>query len=227
MNAPAAAAETRSADHQVRRPARHIRAVGGEAALIECADIADVRAVTAFLDDQHGDDVAEVVPAMATVLVVARPRRVDEMLRAVQHAAASRYQPPERPAAGLIRIEVRYGGADLAAVADDLGVSAAELVHRHTRIDWHVAFVGFTPGFGYLHSADWPFRPPRHPTPRLRVAAGSLAIADGFCGVYPHPSPSGWHRIGHTDAPVWDVARPQPALLAPGAVVRFIDVSAG
>jgi allophanate hydrolase subunit 1 len=54
------------------------------------------------------------------------------------------------------------------------------------------------------------------------VPAGAVGLADGFTGVYPRPSPGGWQLVGHTDAPLWDVDRDPPALLAPGTRVRFV-----
>jgi allophanate hydrolase subunit 1 len=49
-----------------------------------------------------------------------------------------------------------------------------------------------------------------------------VALAAGYCGVYPRESPGGWHLIGRTDAVLWDVHRAEPALLAPGTRVRFV-----
>lgn len=65
---------------------------------------------------------------------------------------------------------------------------------------------------------------PRLGSPRPRVPAGSVALADRFCAVYPGASPGGWRLIGTTDALLWDPDRPDPALLAPGDRVRFRTV---
>jgi KipI family sensor histidine kinase inhibitor len=62
---------------------------------------------------------------------------------------------------------------------------------------------------------------PRRDEPRTRVPAGSVALAGEFSGVYPRESPGGWQLIGRTEAVLWDVERPQPALLVPGMWVRF------
>jgi allophanate hydrolase subunit 1 len=55
------------------------------------------------------------------------------------------------------------------------------------------------------------------------VPAGSVGLAGEFSGVYPRSSPGGWQVIGTTDAVLWDVDRDPPALLVPGAVVRFVE----
>ena len=67
---------------------------------------------------------------------------------------------------------------------------------------------------------------PRLGSPRPRVPAGSVAVADRFCAVYPGASPGGWRLLGTTDAQLWDLDRPEPALLAPGTSVRFRNVDA-
>lgn len=135
-------------------------------------------------------------------------------------------------AAGSVLLDVRYDGPDLAEVAELAGVSTEEFVHRHTSITWVAAFGGFAPGFFYLVDARELEAPsaaalptiPRLPTPRPRVPAGSVAVADRFCAVYPGASPGGWRLLGTTDATLWDVDRPRPALLAPGTRVRFRDL---
>ena len=97
----------------------------------------------------------------------------------------------------------------------------AELVRRHTAGRYTVAFIGFAPGFAYLTGLDPLLRLPRLETPRVRVPAGSVAIADQYTGIYPRPCPGGWQLIGSTELAVWDVTREPPALLTPGTVVRF------
>ncbi len=66
---------------------------------------------------------------------------------------------------------------------------------------------------------------PRRTTSRVRVPAGSVALADRFTGVYPVATPGGWQLIGHTDAVLWDTDRQPPALLRPGVRVRFVEAT--
>ena len=88
-----------------------------------------------------------------------------------------------------------------------------------------MAFCGFTPGFAYLRGLDPVLVVPRLATPRVRVPTGSVAIADTWSAVYPRESPGGWRLIGRTDAVLWDLGRPSPALLAPGTRVRFAEAA--
>ena len=106
-------------------------------------------------------------------------------------------------------------------MADLLDMTTDELVRRHSGQQWTVEFAGFMPGFGYMSGADWPYRVPRRHTPRTRIPPGSIALADGFTGAYPQASPGGWQIIGTTDATLWDEQTDPPALLLPGAVIRF------
>jgi len=123
-----------------------------------------------------------------------------------------------------VEIPVVYDGADLDDVCAATGLTAHEVVARHTAMTYAVAFCGFAPGFAYLEGLDRALVVPRLATPRTRVPAGSVAIADTWSAVYPRESPGGWRLLGRTDVALWDLARPSPALLAPGTRVRFRSV---
>jgi len=90
-------------------------------------------------------------------------------------------------------------------------------------VEYTVAFSGFAPGFGYLTGLPEDLHVPRRATPRTRVPAGSVGLAGPYAGAYPRPSPGGWQLVGRTGAVLFDVERDQPALLRPGARVRFRD----
>ncbi len=112
-------------------------------------------------------------------------------------------------------------------IAQLTGLGVDEVIRRHQRAEYVVAFVGFAPGFGYLVGGDPALRVPRRSTPRTRVPAGSVALAGEFTGVYPREGPGGWQLIGRTEAVLWDLDRQPPALLAPGTRVRFVASSNG
>jgi KipI family sensor histidine kinase inhibitor len=67
---------------------------------------------------------------------------------------------------------------------------------------------------------------PRQTDPRLRVPAGSIAIAANMTAIYPVESPGGWHLIGATPVRLFDVRWRRPALLDPGDMVSFEPVDA-
>jgi KipI family sensor histidine kinase inhibitor len=84
-----------------------------------------------------------------------------------------------------------------------------------------VAFIGFAPGFAYLVGGDKRLAVPRRQRPRVRVPAGSVAIAGPYSGVYPRDTPGGWQLLGRTSVSLFDAQGSRPALLAVGDLVRF------
>jgi len=85
--------------------------------------------------------------------------------------------------------------------------------------------LGFKPGFAYLGLLPEPLECSRHKTPRVRVPAGSVALAGRQTGVYPVASPGGWQLIGRTALRLFDPWRDEPSLIAPGDRVRFAPVA--
>lgn len=127
------------------------------------------------------------------------------------------------------RIPVLYGGAggaDLAEVAAATGRSGAEVIALHAGTLYRVYAQGFLPGFAYLGELPPALDLPRRASPRVRVPAGSVAIAQRMTGIYPVESPGGWHLIGHTPLRFFDPAHVPPTLFAPGDGVRFVPVDA-
>jgi KipI family sensor histidine kinase inhibitor len=127
-------------------------------------------------------------------------------------------------AAPLVTVPVVFDGPDLAEVAQLSGRSERDVVAALIGTELTVAFSGFAPGFGYLTGLPTDLHVPRRQTPRTRVPAGAVALAGPYAGVYPRSSPGGWQLVGNTDAVLFDVDRDPPALLVPGARVRFREV---
>lgn len=117
-------------------------------------------------------------------------------------------------------------GPDLAEVAERTGLSADEVVRLHSQTEYLVYMVGFSPGFPYMGDAPPPLALPRRTDPRVRVPAGSVAIAAGMTSVYPVESPGGWHLIGATPAQLFDLSWQEPALLRAGDSVCFEPIKA-
>jgi len=169
--------------------------------------------------------IIELIPAAATVLVRIDPNTLT--LRAAEQwltSTVSRASSSERvgiTATPSVSIPVRYNGPDLESAALVLGISAEELVSRHSQAQWQCAFIGFVPGFAYLASTDANFTMPRRATARESVPAGSVGLAGEFTGIYPRSSPGGWQIIGTTSLTLWDEARDAPATITPGMTVRF------
>ena len=110
---------------------------------------------------------------------------------------------------------------DLPEVGRLAGLSAEDVIARHSAVRYPVYMLGFLPGFPYLGDLPAELALPRRADPRLRVPAGSIAIATSLTAIYPFESPGGWHLIGTTPIRLFDLARPRPALLAAGDAVEF------
>jgi KipI family sensor histidine kinase inhibitor len=198
-----------------------LRICGDQAVLVELNSSRQVLTLHHALRSDPPAGLIDTVPAARTVLVIFDPSRTParRLAAEMKTRAATDQRPPRGP---LVEIPVRYDGSDLADVASRTGMSVADVVARHTRPIYTVAFCGFAPGFGYVTGLDAALRLTRRDTPRVRVPAGAVAIADRYSGVDPRPAPGGWHILGHTDTPMWTLEQDPPALLRPGCRVRFV-----
>jgi KipI family sensor histidine kinase inhibitor len=127
----------------------------------------------------------------------------------------------------LHEIAVEYGGVagpDLQPLADQAGMEVAAYISNHAAAEYTVGFLGFHPGFPYLRGLPPALHALRRASPRVRVAAGSVAIGGGYTGIYPASGPGGWQIIGRTTAVLFDPLCDAPALLMPGDRVRFVPL---
>jgi allophanate hydrolase subunit 1 len=170
------------------------------------------------------------VPAAALIVTLReRPGVVDVVVTDAWVAVTFVGAPPDldadfRPAvprpAREHTIAVRYDGPDLDEVAARVGLLPAEVAALHAAGRYEVLFVGFLPGFAYLGGLDVRLRLPRRASPRPRVPAGAVGIADGYTGVYPFASSGGWNLIGA--AVGFRALEADGAALGAGDVVRFV-----
>jgi KipI family sensor histidine kinase inhibitor len=165
-------------------------------------------------------EIADVVPGARTLLVELVPgaEPSDALVRALE----ARVTIPQPHAARRHEIAVTYDGEDLAVVAASRRMRPQDVVELHSRAEYTVAFIGFQPGFPYLIGLPEELAVPRLASPRAKVPAGSVAIAEQYTGIYPDATPGGWRLIGRTEAVLFDPASTPPSLLRPGDVVRFV-----
>ncbi|MGH8664802.1 MAG: 5-oxoprolinase subunit PxpB [Burkholderiales bacterium] len=166
----------------------------------------------------------ETVPTFRSLLVHYDPVLTDS---STVRAAIERLLHYERDlprTAKLWRIPACYTAPhapDLEEIAQRTGLAAADVVRLHSERRYHVYMVGFSPGYPYMGDVAEQLALPRRTDPRVRVPRGSIAIAAGMTAIYPVESPGGWHLIGATPLRFFDLAWPQPALLAAGDEVLF------
>lgn len=207
---------------------------GDLAVLAELPDLAHVRHLDATVREARRRGTApwtavvDQVPAARSVLLTVADAGDQEALaaslaRLVAGASAGSGSPVAPTAAGpVVELPVVYDGEDLDEVAALTGLPVDDVVRRHLAGRYTVAFGGFMPGFAYLTGLDPALRTPRRADPRPRVPAGAVAIADGYSAVYPAATPGGWRLLGRCATTLFDVDREPPALLVPGASVRFV-----
>jgi KipI family sensor histidine kinase inhibitor len=176
---------------------------------------------------RQGSGFVEVMPGYDS-LVVSFDAAVMSLCLAAEHIKSALDAGAKAGAASkgrVVEIPVSYGGADgpdLAAMADQVGMSPQDVITLHSARDYRVCMMGFIPGFAFLSEVDPQLQHPRHATPRAVVPAGSVGIANWQTGIYGLESPGGWQIIGRTDLDMFDAARAEPFLVEAGDRIRFV-----
>lgn len=199
---------------------------GSDSFLIELDDLETTLTLLDGLLASPPHGVREIIPAARTVMIRFDPLLADRAALTQQVARIDLSTRSSRDGQ-TFDIPVTYDGEDLGDVAEILGWSIDDVIRRHTEATFTVAFTGFAPGFAYMTCDDAGFDVPRRKSPRVRIPAGSVAIAGRFGGIYPTDSPGGWQLLGRTPLKMWDTGRERAALLAPGDRVRFRDMAKG
>lgn len=201
-----------------------LRRAGERAIVLDSGAPADAAAAIRELARIRDVSLVDVVPGAETVLVVGRDCAAVTAFLKVLPELAGGAATVSGPAGEdtVVEVQVRYDGPDLRTVAEATGLELREVIRRHSDVTYQAAFTGFAPGFAYLTGLDPTLKLPRRSNPRPKVPPGSVAIADAYSAVYPRSSPGGWHLLATTDALMFDPARKPPALISPGAYVRFV-----
>ena len=207
---------------------------GDTAVLVEFGDRIDrgvsdrVLRLSAQVRAANLPGIVETVPTFRSLLVHYDPLATDSasLTAAIENLLDSG-QGETQPVT-LWRIPACYAAShapDLVEVAQRTGLSAAEVVRLHSGTRYHVYMIGFVPGFPYMGDLPTLLSLPRRSDPRVRVPAGSIAIATTMTAVYPLESPGGWHLIGATPIRLFDLRRASPALFSPGDAVQFEPIA--
>ncbi len=166
--------------------------------------------------------VTDIVPGYTTLYVEYDARRLNEKSVRCWAERPNHIRADETERARTVEIPVRYDGPDLENICERTGLTREEVVKQHSGSPYHVYAVGFTPGFPFMAEVDARLRLPRRDTPRARVGAHSVAMTGSQTGIYPLPSPGGWHLLGTALKTVYDPHRAEPFLLRPGDGVFFV-----
>lgn len=165
------------------------------------------------IKDTLASIIMNVVPSYQTILIDYLPFRINEkdlvhklhqMISKFDTQSLSLVQPNH------ITIPVYFSeetALDLPRF-QDRGLSLDALISLHTQAEYAVSAIGFAPGFAFLSDVDTQLHMPRLATPRTRVPAGSVGIADSKTAVYPSDSPGGWNIIGRSPLPLFSDTPP-------------------
>ena len=174
--------------------------------------------------------VLECVPTFRSLAVIFDPLIIhpDQLisdLRSIDSEKSS-----DTPVSGkTLYLPVHYGGEsgpDLPNVAAMTGLDEQHVIELHKQTEFTVYMLGFLPGYAFMGDTPSELHLPRRSEPRVRVPAGSVAIAMQLTGVYPWDSPGGWHILGKCPVPLFDGKLDPPAIYTAGDTVCFrsIDV---
>jgi inhibitor of KinA len=209
-----------------------IDALGDSALIINLADeisdssglLARVLSAAATIEGAKLPGVVDVTSSYESVAVFFDLPQVEpdieDKIRALVASAGVRVSGKKR----RVQIPVCYDeefALDLDRVANHTSLTPDAIVMLHSSAEYTVACIGFMPGFPFLTGLPQQLRVPRLESPRTKVSAGSVAIANAQAGVYPLESPGGWNVLGRTPLQLFRVNENPPTLLRPGDCVQF------
>ena len=193
--------------------------------LIAEANMPWMLAATQRLREGFGSALVDLVPSYTTLMVhydltALSPAQARELIG----QALADLQPQAQGSGQCHVLPVWYDlsvGPELTLLSQRSGLSVDEVIRRHSAHEYQVFALGFAPGFAFMGLVDEILATPRLNTPRKRVAAGSVGIAERQTAAYPVVSPGGWNLIGRTPAKLFDRERDGYSLMQPGDTVRF------
>jgi KipI family sensor histidine kinase inhibitor len=216
-------------------PARYLP-FGDSALLVEFGNTIDpetnqkVISLDRMIQKTKIEGVEELVPTYRSLLIRYNPLKTDyeTLVSHVKTLENTLKKAKLKTESRNIVIPVVYGGEygpDLEYVAERHGLTREKVVELHSERQYRVYMIGFVAGFPYLGEVTDEISTPRLETPRLRVPAGSVGIAEKQTGVYPCEAPGGWRIIGKTPLKLFNPSWQPPTLLKPGDAVRFKPIS--
>jgi len=174
--------------------------------------------------------VEELVPTYRSLLVRYNPlkTRYEQLVFRIKDIQKTLKDLSLEVKGGKIIIPVVYGGGygpDLGYVAEYHGLTEEQVVKLHSGREYRVYMIGFVAGFPYLGEVPDEIATPRFETPRLKVPAGSVGIAEKQTGIYPCEAPGGWRIVGRTSLRLFNPLQQPPTLLKAGDTVKFKPIS--
>lgn len=195
---------------------------------IDEANMPWMLAATARLRERFAEHLVELVPSYTTLMVqydllALSPEQARELI----HLALTGLAPDPSVTGQHHVLPVWYDlsvGPELSLLSRRSGLDVSEVIRRHSEREYQVFALGFAPGFAFMGLVEEILAAPRLNTPRKRVAAGSVGIAERQTAAYPVVSPGGWNLIGRTPIKLFDRQRDGYSLMQPGDTVSYVAV---
>lgn len=182
----------------------------------------------AAVTDHFQDEILNTIPSYNGLLITFKPYVEGDFLDGVKNVLENVAHDANVDQREVITIPAYYDhevAPFLDEILADSGYTLQELIKAHTAQPFFVYMIGFCPGFGYMGELPKQMHLPRRNVPQLKIAAGSVAIADFQTSIYPIEMPGGWHIIGRTPLQVFNAGREQPSLFQQGDRVQFTAIS--
>ena len=184
-----------------------------------------IASTCAQVKQQFGPKLIDLVASYASLLVIYDTTQCDHLwAKKTLRLILSRPDKSNQKNGQLVKIPVFYSpkyGPELSLIAQNAGLSIAQVIDIHSATEYRVYAIGFAPGFAYLGELDVRLAAPRLATPRLKVPTGAVAIADRQTAVYPASSPGGWNLIGLCPKPMFNPEKTPHMPVAVGDRVKF------
>ncbi len=197
-------------------------------------DLKLIEKIAAFshaVQDKYQGKIYEVIPSYTTLLIEYHPLKVDvhELTQWCQQQADKLANSKAMTSESkVVTFPVYYHpdvAPDLERLAKDRQLSVEQVIEIHSQTEYTVCAIGFAPGFAFMGSVDQRIATPRHVEPRLKVAKGSVAIADAQTAIYPQETPGGWQIIGNCPSDLFNIHHDPMMPFEVGDKIRFEPIS--
>lgn len=190
----------------------------------------DIRVFVTKIEYKNSENILELNFIYCSLLIIYNSK--NNCFNEIKNTLISLYDNemivPVKSEKTLWHIPVCYDekfGIDLIYLSSEKKIAVEKIISLHSSVDYTVYGIGFLPGFLYLGGLSDKLYFPRRNSPRLIVPKGAVAIGGNQTGIYPQNSPGGWHIIGNTPIPLFDVKKEMPCVITPGDEIRFIEIT--
>lgn len=171
--------------------------------------------------------VISLIPAYNSITIVFDENEIDRSFLKLFLEKTKFHQSKKEVPTKVVNVPVCYQAPyalDMQEVSEKTGLTPQEIIEIHTSKPYLVYLLGFAPGFLYLGGLDKRLYTPRKETPRIKIAAGAVGLADQQTGMYPLETPGGWQIIGQT--PLTLFSKEQASIAQMGDAIQFVSISA-